>query len=267
MKKAIFISFIFISLAIIFVQVATVTLGSILDFKQKAGLKILSQPNSAQVFIDNVEEGKTPFENGNLSPKEYLVKIKGEDSFWQGRVKLTAGTLTYVNRELSKDNILSSGEILTLTKGEGVVVISTPSGADVEIDGKLTGQTPLSIDVLDGEHMFNISHPGYLSRSFKAYLPQNYSLTLNVDLALSETDLTSIVIPSVKETEEVVVKKTPTGFLRVRDQPSISGKEIARVLPGDTLILLGEDSQWDRIRLKSGEEGYVSKIYVEKKAQ
>ena len=86
-----------------------------------------------------------------------------------------------------------------------------------------------------------------------------------MDLALSEADLTTVAAPVITQTPQVIVKETPTGFLRVRDKASLSGKEIAQVKPGDSLILLEELTGWDRVRLSDGTEGFVSSTYVEKK--
>jgi len=118
------------------------------------------------------------------------------------------------------------------------------------------------------EHTFSINHSNYLKRNIRAYLPAGYNLTLSADLALSEADLTTIITPVTTQTPTVVVKDTVSpnpGFLRVRDKASTAGKEIARVLPGDELVLLEELASWDRVRLANGTEGYVSKTYVEKK--
>src|SRR5690606_10473509 len=106
-----------------------------------------------------------------------------------------------------------------------------PADADIEVDGKFYGKTPTTVDVEPGEHSFALSKQGFLKRSIRAYVPEKYNLTVSVDLALSEADLTNITAPPITETPKVKVKSTPTGFLRVRDKPSTSGKEIGRVSP------------------------------------
>lgn len=236
-----------------------------MGIKPKSGISITSIPEEATIFLDEREVGKTPYEDKNLDVKEYAVKLEKDKASWQGRVKLTAQTLTIVNRDLAEDQASSSGEILTLDRGRGITVISNPSDSEVEIDGNAYGETPISINIPPGEHTILISHPNYLKRSFMANLPENFNLTVSVDLALSEVDLTTISAPVITQTPEVVVKETPTGFLRVRDKASLAGKEIAQVKPGDKLILLEELALWDRVRLADGTEGFVSSAYVEKK--
>lgn len=265
MKKTLLLVLVSISIALLIVRFSSKGLEIFLGIKEKSGLSILSQPSDATVFLDGQEVGKTPYEDKNLLVKDYVVKIEKDQSFWEGKVSLIAGTLVVVNRELSKELTTSAGEILTLRKGRGLTVISNPNSADVEVDNKPSGKTPLSVNVSSGEHNVSVSHPGYLKRNIRAMLPSEYNLVVSVDLAIAEADLTTITTPPITQTPQVLVKDTPTGFLRVRDKPSLSGKEIAQVKPGDTLILLEELPSWDRVRLPDGTEGYVSSVYVEKK--
>lgn len=264
MKKFLIWVLILLSLMTLLVRFSNQLAEIFLGVKQTSGIVILSDPSGATVFLDGKEVGKTPFDSKNLDVKDYTIKIEEGKASWQGRVKLNVGTITAVKRDIASDSASSAGEILTLDQGKGMTIISNPSDAQVEIDGQSYGKTPITIDVDSGEHTILISHANYLNRSIKADLPENYNLTLSVDLALSEADLTSIETPAITQTPQVIVKQTPTGFLRVRDKASISGKEITRVKPGETLILLEEQGSWDRVRLSDGTEGYVSVSYVEK---
>ena len=265
MKKIIIWFLILLSVVVMLIRYSS-KVGELFGIKQKSGISILSTPQEATVFLDGEEVGKTPFENKNLAVKQYHVKIEKDKAVFQSSVKLTAGTVVVVNRDLAEKQASSSGEILTLERGRGLTIISNPTDSEVEIDSKIVGKTPLSINVDIGEHTILVSHPNYLKRSIKATLPKDFNLTVSVDLALSEADLTTISAPVITQTPEVIVKETPTGFLRVRDKASLSGKEIARVNAGDTLVLLEELEGWDRIRLPDGTEGFVSSTYVEKKS-
>lgn len=266
MKRAILWILILISILVLFIRYSSLIAEMVLGIKQRSGISILSTPDSATVFVDEKEVGKTPYEDKNLDVKEYKIKLEKDSASWQGKVKLTPKTLTIINRDLAKEQASSAGEILTLDKGRGATIISNPSDAEVEVDGKSFGKTPINIDLNPGEHTIILSHTNYLKRSIRANLPQDYKLIVSVDLGLSEADLTTVSAPVITQTPEVVVKETPTGFLRVRDKASLSGKEIAQVKPGDTLILLEELSNWMRVRLSDGSEGFVSSTYVSKKS-
>lgn len=265
MKKFLVWLLVVISLAAILLRYSDKLAESLFGVKKTSGIFVISTPTEATVYLDSKEVGKTPYDEKNLDVKDYTLKIEKGGAAWQGRVKLIEGTVTVVNRDIASDSASSAGETLTLDKGKGLTVISIPTDSDVEIDGKSYGKTPVSIDIAAGDHMIVVSHTGYFKRSIQARLPENFNMTVSVDLALAEADLTAIQTPVTTQTAEVLVKNTPTGFLRVRDKASLAGKEIAQVKPGDTLILLEELGSWDKVRLSDGTEGFVSSVYVEKK--
>lgn len=264
MKKVLLLILVLLSLLVLLVRFSGKLSEVLLNIKPKSGILLMSEPSDAKIFLNNLEVGKTPYEDQELEPKEYLIKLEKDGLVWQGKVRLGVQTLTVVNRELSPDEVFGAGEVLALDKGKGLKVLSNPSGAEVEVDGKLYGLAPLSLDIPTGEHTISVSHPNYLKRSIKAMIPDNFNLTVSVDLSLSEVDLTTISSPPITKTPEVKVLNTPTGFLRVRDKPSLQGKEVARVKPGDILILLEELPSWYRVQLPDGQEGYVSSSYVQK---
>ncbi len=265
MKKILIFCLILLSLMALLLRFSNQLAETFLGVKQASGISILSDPTEATVFLDGKEVGKTPFDNKNLDIKEYTVRLEKDKAFWQGKVKLNAGTVTAIKRDIATDSASSAGEILSLNRGKGITIISNPSDAEVEIDGRSYGKTPITVDISTGGHTILVSHANYLNRSIRTDLPVNFNLTVSVDLSLSEADLTTIETPAITQTPEVTIKQTPTGFLRVRAKASLDGKEIAQVKPGDTLILLEEQGSWDRVRLSNGTEGYVSTSYVEKK--
>ncbi len=265
MKKTILLILVAISVAILSVRLTTFVMDEYFRVGSKTGIRISSTPDGADVEINGKSVGKTRFENLYLKPGEVTVKLKNKDMLWQKKIFLNDGTVTMVNRDLSVDPLSQAGEVLTLTKGSGVSLLSFPDGADVEINDKNMGKTPLLLNLPEGEYTFLIKHSNYLNRNIKAVVPAGFRLVLDVDLAITETELTSIPVPVTTSTAKVVVKSTPTGFLRVRDKPSLLGKEVSQAKPGDELILLEELLGWDKVRLQSGSEGYISSSYVEKK--
>jgi len=247
------------------IKFGTQPIYSLLGHQTKAGLKITSVPE-AGVFINQESVGKTPYLNGDLLAGEYQVRLESGNMSWQGSVKLNNGTETILNRELAESLASSSGEVLHLYEGKGVVITSVPTGASVEINGKIKGVTPLSVvDLPTGEHLFLLKHPEYLPRTVRATLLDKLLLNIHVDLAISEEETVNIPVPTATIQQKVLVTQTPTGFLRVRESPSVLGKEITRVKPGDELILLEEKQGWSKVRLKDETEGYVSSDYIEKK--
>ena len=263
MKRILFLSLVLLALTILSIRFGIMTYGYLFGEDERAGVKILSTPEGAEVLINDSIVGKTPFDNSDLKAGTQIIQVKTDEVSWQSKVDIKGGTRAIISRELSKISSSSAGEVLTLEKGSGVTLISGVSGADVEIDGKSVGKTPVWVGVSPGEHSFVISHVNYLKRSVRAQVQKGYNLIINVDLAISEADLSSIVTPPTS-TVKVIVKSTPTGFLRVREKASGGSKEIARVKPKDELVLLEELSGWVRVRLSDGKEGFVASSYVEK---
>lgn len=264
MKKTIFIILIFLSVLALIFRFGAPLLADFWE-SPKSGLKIISMPE-AEVFLDEKEMGSTPYENNDLKAGEYQIKLKAGENLWQGMILTTPGTVSLLSRKITGSIASSSGEALILKKGKGVFITSTPAGAKVEIEGKVYGETPLMIsDLIAGEYLFLLSHPGYHERQIRAVLPSGMMLNINSDLAVAEVNLgMNNNLPKVKTEAQLTVKQTPTGFLRVRDKPSMTGQELARVFPGESLILLEELGAWDKIRTSLGVEGYVSGAYVTK---
>ena len=66
------------------------------------------------------------------------------------------------------------------------------------------------------------------------------------------------------ETKKVTILDTPTGWLRVRSEPSTAGTEVAKVDPGKEFPFLEEDGEWYKIEYASGQIGWISSEYASK---
>jgi hypothetical protein len=259
-----------------------------------ASLKITSTPQ-ATIFLDTQHLGKTPYED-KVKSGEYTLKLIPESGTtavsWQAKVKLIPGVLTYVNRELSDQELTSAGEILTLEKISGksaeIAVLSTPDGAQVNLDGISKGSTPLVLQNIEiGDHEISVAAPGFLTRGVKIKTTPGFKLVASFQLALSSLPATPSATPTPGPTPTgtpkpttsprptgtpsaelprpyVKILDTPTGWLRVRIEPSTSATEAAKVNPGETYPLLGEQSGWYKIRYEGTKEGWISGQYAEK---
>lgn len=271
MRKLLFIILIFLSIISITLQLTSGYIREFVHKSAKAGIRVESN-SPAKVFLNDIEAGSVPYQDDSLKPGDYQVILKVDEAtssakiLWQGYAKLNEGTLTIVIRDIGDSSKASSGEIISLEGGSGATITSSPSGAEVIIDGKLAGITPLVVPNLEeGEHQFIISRENFLKRSIRSKVIEGLNLVLAVDLAITEPDLTKLPQTPVSSNQTVIIKKTPIGFLRVRDNPGLGGKEIAQVKPKEEYILLEETPGWVRIRLKDSKEGWVSSAYVQKK--
>lgn len=267
MIKKIFWGLVVICSFILIVNFGNQLFANMFNLSPKSGLKITSNPE-AIVFINGMEVGKTPYQDENLSTGEYLVKLTADNASWQGRIKLTKGTLSVINRLLAPGIASSSGESLVLDKGIGAIITSNPSESDVEIDGKIIGKTPLSIsDLVSGEHNIYLSRNGYIKKNINVILPPNAKLYINVDLAMAEVALNSAPTPTVAVIQKVIIKQTPLGYLRVREAPSVASRELGQISAGDELVIVEEVPGWIKIKLKDNQEGYISTQYTQKIVQ
>lgn len=246
-----------------------------------AGLKVTSVPQ-ATIFLDGRHLGRTPYED-KLAVGEYMLKLVPEATAtsaatWQGKIKLTSGVLTYVNRDLGPTDLTSAGETLSLEKisekTTEIALLSTPEGAMVNLDGEEKGVTPLSLrNVPPADHEILISATGFVSRKVQIRTTTGFKLTADFSLAISEgseaATPTGTVTPGAKSGKEpnkpyVQIKETPTGWLRVRIEPATSATEAAKVNPGEKYPFLEEKSGWYKIEYETGKEGWISGKYAEK---
>ncbi len=261
----------------------------ILDKQNEFGsLKVQSYPAST-IFLDNVATGKpTPYRDDRIRVGEYSIKLipvgdATQSASWQGRVKINKNTLTYVNRELGNSDVTSAGEIFMVTKMEnrpknknyGELYIETdPQGAIVFLDNDEKGIAPLLLsDILEGTHELKIFMPGFFPRINKVNIDAGYRVSAMVKLAIDQsqkraTDSGTLKQPatateSAKTNQKtIIIEDTPTGFLRVRNEPSVSASEAAQVRPGDRYSVIEEQEGWYKIEYKEGSEGWISSEYA-----
>lgn len=257
-----------------------------------ATLKVTSNPETT-IFLDTQHLGKTPYE-GQVKAGEYTLKLipEGQTSApsWQTKITLAPGVLTFINRDFGDQELTSAGEILTLEKIAGksaeIAVLSSPDGAQVTLDGMTRGATPLVLPAIEaGDHEVSIQAPGFLTRGVKVKATPGFKLVASFQLALSTAtpSATPTPTPSGSPTATpktspkpsgtpgaelpkpyVKILDTPTGFLRVRMEPSTSATEAAKVDPGQTFPLLGEQSGWYKIKYEGTKEGWIAGQYAEK---
>ena len=255
-------------------------------------LNAVSSP-VASVFIDNVAVGKTPFEQ-KYKVGEYMLKLIPEGTAtdtasWQGKVKIYKNALTYVNRELGSSDVTSAGEIFTTTKMEkppkssdlGEIYVETePVGAIVYLDNDEKGVSSLILsEVVKGDHELSVFMPKFLRRTQKVNVDAGYRVNAVFKLAIDQSSTTAEPTGEKKKEKPeatgsgelkktyISILDTPTGFLRVREEPAITASEEAQVKPGEKFDLLDEDNGWYKIEYQKGKEGWVYSQYAEKKEE
>lgn len=266
-----------VAIGLIIVGLALAVLGGYAFYqtqKPNAGIKIETSP-PAVVFMDNVQVGVTPFKKEGLKAGEVSIKLVPNStsatlSTYQSKIRLTNRTYAVINRVFGDSDTTSEGEIVNLepspTKNTSMaVVVSGPDSASIMLDGQPLGFSPLlAPEIIAGDHVVVVSAPGFSERRISAHAQENYQLKINVKLKGTALPTPVIVETPKTNTSHVVIKSTPTGFLRVRQLPKISAKEMGRVNPGDKFMLLESIEGWYRIEveLDSTKSGWISAQYA-----
>lgn len=237
---------------------------------QEAGILIESEPVSI-VYINNKEVGITPYEV-SLKPGEITIRIKPNQAEgqllddYETKINLEPGIKTIIKRVIKETEADSSGVVVSFEKINGedglITVVSVPDNAQVIIDGRVYGYTPLRVKISAGEHDLVISAEKYLEKSLPIRVVKGYKLTASVKLAkLNQT----IPIEFPVQVEKIEILDTGTGFLRVREDSMLNSKEVGQVKPGEIYEILetNEKGDWYKIRV-NGIEGWVSGEFVKK---
>lgn len=219
---------------------------------------------------------------------------------WQGSVKIQSGILTFVNVTPGESEFATAVETMWLEKISSKVseldVVTNPDSATISLDGASKGVTPLSIpNVTPGPHTLAIASVGFVSSNTKIQTTAGFKLSAVIKLALSgapqeaspsPTPVVGSPTPTGKTTPAptgkltptptkaassadpskpfVTIKDTPTGFLRVRMEPSTQASEAARVNPGEKYHIEEEKTGWYQIKYDGTNKGWISGQYATK---
>jgi hypothetical protein len=241
---------------------------------QNAAFSINSNPRST-VYINGTRVGFTPYE-GTRKAAEVTVRLIPQAGAsplapYETKITLASGIKTVIRRDFGDTDETSSGEVVSFEKGAGgevsLSVISIPDSAQVSLDGVSKGFAPVKTSkVSAGQHQLAVSAPGYTERTLTVQTYSGYKLTAFIKLAASlQPSSSPTPVPEVKKTY-VEILSTPTGFLRVRDNPATTGAEVGQVKPGEKYVLVEEDSAsgWFKIEYATGKSGWVTNQYTKK---
>ncbi len=241
----------------------------------RGALQVTSLPSS-QIFIDGKYVGNSPFclceVNKLLKVGDYQVKLvplqKGFQTYEQ-KVSIHKGILTVVDRTFDAKVAGSSGSVITLSeledpRGAEVLVISVPDKADVVMDSKLSGKTPLLLkNITISDHEIKILKDGYKEKVLRLKTVEGKRLEATVYLGI-RTDITIQAPVVASSSGKATILDTPTGYLRVRSEASTTADQIATVFPGEKYEIINEKEDWYQIRLRDQRAGWISKTYARK---
>jgi hypothetical protein len=201
------------------------------NFAPRGNLQVTTFPSGAKVTMAGKEVGTSPYQ-GEFQAGEYLIKVedtKRVGASWQAKITLSAGTLTTVERDLGPSEDFSSGTILSLSRGSGLSVISSPSGATVYLDGTDIGTTPVSRPAPSpGAHRLKVQLAAYFDKEISINVTSGWKLAVSTQLyknpdfgAALVTE--SKIVPQSSTTDLKIIKRETTGL----DKIASSSAEVA----------------------------------------
>ncbi len=154
-------------------------------------LQITTEGSKSKVYLNDKLLGNTPYQGEKLEIGDHTLRLetKLKEPFnktvtFSTSITLTSQALTAVNYEFGPNDFVSSGDIRTFMVGEGLSIITSPSGVDVWLDGEIMGKSPLSLSPNQGIHKLKITKDGYIPRELEINIEENFRLVVEVFLAV-----------------------------------------------------------------------------------
>lgn len=206
----------------------------------KGELTVTSIPEGARVFLNEEPKGMTPVTIPDLPQGDYslLVSSPGFESRTVS-IKITSGYKLYASLSLA----LSPGQLLLDTKEEETPIATS--------GGSLRSSSPRP-----SPRVSPTPTPSKTPRQTPSPTPTRTP---------SPSPTSSQQTRNVRKVE---ILDTPTGFLRVREEPSTSSSEIGRAKPGDRFSVLDVRDVgggiWYKIAFTETQDGWISGQYAKK---
>ncbi len=136
-----------------------------------APVTVSSEPAGAAILIDEQPVGTTPAVVEVPEGRQEISLILEGYKPWEGRVLVFADTPQTM-------------PVVQLEKADGILsVVTKPAGANVTVDGRYRGQTPIRLSLAPGRrYTIGLSKAGYSAQSRNVVLGAAQGETLNVDL-------------------------------------------------------------------------------------
>ena len=139
-------------------------------------LHIETEPPEAVVSIDGQQVGTSPY-TGDVAPGEHLLDVSNDGyKTIQQQLQLDPGQQLSLKLALTQ---AQAGQVPPL-----VAVASDPQGAQLFLDGKLVGPTPIKARSTPGPHEIKLGLDGYISRTGKINLPDSRDFELRMAISL-----------------------------------------------------------------------------------
>ena len=243
----------------------------------ETGPTVISQPSGATVILDGTEMGKTPATLTKITEGDYILSVRktGYES-QEAQIKIEDGYKLTVSAKLfpipipgniqkfaDSENLYDltiNNESITNSPDRAKAVVYWNSTRGLGISDEIeyyidqggnayNGLGEIITTLEELEALKDAKNGAYLG--FGTSAPGLTEAAKEMYLSLTEGNQTGTIL------------QTGVGWLRVRETPSLSGGELAKVNVGEILPVLETQGNWVKIKLTDGKMGWVSGTYIE----
>ncbi len=145
----------------------------------------ISPASGVAVFIDGSLVGHTPLENLEISAGAHQIRLEKERYLPLTQKIDIAGML---QEQLFSATLLPAWAVVSIT--------TTPSGADVYIDGAKKATTPAQIELLQGSHRIEVKKRGFITEELSITSTAGQAREISISLIPSPATVAVDSVPS-----------------------------------------------------------------------
>jgi hypothetical protein len=197
-----------------------------LPSKERSELSVITSPEGASVNLNSTTYGLSPVILDEVEPGQYTLSIQA---------------VGHLQKSMS----------VALQKGYRLHVYS-------RLEKEKDGQVPAAETALETPSPEPVPSPSPVTKTTTLPSPSPISRTS----LQASSSATTTNFPGVVSKPYVTIKDTGTGWLRVRDQASNAGVEVAKVNVGQNYPYISTLNGWFEITYETGKNGWISGQYA-----
>lgn len=230
-------------------------------FGPSGSLQLTSLRPGVNVSIDGTKVGPADY-RGDFRPGAHQVLAEDANGIlpaWRGQVEISSGTLAAVEVDLGPSDDFSGSVVLSLSRGNDLVVQSSPAGAKVSLDGTDIGTTPVTRPSPGpGGHSLRLFLEGYLDKEIQINSTAGWQIQARIKLYKNPSF-------AVKLVEEKDITAALASELAIKDRESLGLDKLLPAPPPEShtnwsradLLSLGGDEV-----LATSPETYLKALYL-----
>lgn len=186
----------------------------VVNLKADSATITLTAPDNAEIWVNGVKKGVGRW-SGSLNAGAYIFEARKEGH--------RAGSIsqTIDSQSPTQSYAIPAPQPIT----GSIDIISTPAMADITIDGKAIGRTPISLrDVLIGTHNITLSKSGYNAYSQSVTITEGQTATLKATLTAQSNQTPAAPAPTPQSAASA--QDNSPAFTAVEQMPQFMGGDV-----------------------------------------